>query len=31
MSRPSGSLPDPRKPAGIVNDAMPFDHIVVVI
>jgi phospholipase C len=31
MSRQPGSLPDPSKPAGTVNDAMPFDHIVVVM
>ena len=31
MSRQPGSLPDPSKPAGTVNDAMPSDHIVVVM
>jgi phospholipase C len=31
MSRQPGSLPDPSKPAGTVNDAMPFDHVVVVM
>jgi phospholipase C len=30
MRRPD-SLPDPSKPAGTVNDQMPFDHIVVVM
>ncbi len=29
-TRQPDSLPDPSKPAGSVNDAMPFDHIVVV-
>jgi phospholipase C len=31
MSRQPGSLADPSKPAGTVSDAMPFDHIVVVM
>ena len=31
MSRQPDSLPDPSKPAGTVNDAMPFDHVVVVM
>jgi phospholipase C len=30
-SRTPDSLPDPGRPAGAVNDAMPFDHIVVVM
>jgi phospholipase C len=30
-SRCAGSLPFPGRPAGTVNDAMPFDHIVVVM
>ena len=29
--RPPDSLPDPRRPAGTVNESMPFDHIVVVM
>ena len=29
--RPPDSLPDPSKPAGAVNDEMPFDHVVVVM
>jgi phospholipase C len=31
MRRQPDSLPDPSKRAGTVNDAMPFDHIVVVM
>jgi phospholipase C len=30
-TRHSGSLPFPDRPAGTVNDAMPFDHIIVVM
>jgi phospholipase C len=30
-ARPPDSLPDPGKPAGAVDDEMPFDHIVVVM
>jgi phospholipase C len=29
--RPPDSLPDPSRPAGTVDEAMPFDHIVVVM
>jgi phospholipase C len=29
--RQPGTLSDPSKPAGTVNDAMPFDHIIVVM
>jgi phospholipase C len=31
VTRAPGSLPFPDRPAGAVNDAMPFDHIVVVM
>jgi phospholipase C len=31
MTRHPDSLPDPSEPAGSVNDAMPFDHIIVVM
>jgi phospholipase C len=30
-TRVPGSLPDPKRPAGTVNTALPFDHIVVVM
>lgn len=31
LGRRAGSLPFPDRPAGMVNEAMPFDHIVVVM
>src|ERR1700693_2229851 len=31
MVRQPDSLPNPRRPAGSVNEAMPFDHIVIVM
>ncbi|MFX8500618.1 alkaline phosphatase family protein, partial [Acinetobacter baumannii] len=29
--RGPGSLPDPTRPAGVADDSLPFDHIVIVM